>query len=339
MKSKHAPLVKETSRGLYCAAGDFFIDPWQPVKRAIITHAHSDHARRGHASYLTTNPGRHVLQTRMGPEAKIDSVPFGQVLSINGVQVSLHPAGHVLGSAQVRVEHQGEVWVISGDYKLEPDKTCATFEPLTCDTFITESTFGLPIYRWRPQADVFADINDWWRQNKAEGRASILFGYSLGKAQRLLSGLDPAIGPIFCHGSVEQVNEDYRASGVELPATLPVGEKEKGEDWSGAMIVAPPGAADSAWMRRFGDASTATASGWMQVRGMRRRQSVDRGFVLSDHADWPGLLSAVQATGATRILVTHGQVHPLIRWLNEQGLSAAPLKTPYSSDTAPADPT
>ena len=316
-------LLATTERGLYCAAGDFYIDPWQPVDRAVITHAHGDHARWGSQRYLCSAEGVRVLRTRIGPDAAIESVDYGAPVSINGVRVSLHPAGHILGSAQIRVEHQGEVWVVSGDYKTERDSTCTPFEPVRCHTFVTESTFGLPIYRWSPQREVFADIAAWWRGNVATGRASVIFAYALGKAQRLLAGLiDQPIGPIFTHGAVERLNRDYRAGGVSLPETTYAGLAPRGQSYAGALIVAPPSAAGSSWLRRFAPASTAFASGWMRIRGARRRRSLDRGFPLSDHVDWPALLAAIDATGASRVLVTHGYREPVVRWLLERGIEA-----------------
>jgi putative mRNA 3-end processing factor len=229
------------------------------------------------------------------------------------------------------MEYQGEVWVASGDYKIEPDKTCAPFEPVRCDTFITESTFGLPIYRWDPEQSIFDDINRWWKKNADEGRCSVIFGYSFGKAQRILSGLDPSIGPIVCHGAVEPLNRVYREGGIELPPTLMVSDIDKAA-LKQAIVVAPPSASGSAWMKRFGDYSDAFASGWMQLRGARRRRGVDRGFVLSDHADWPGLMSAIAATGAQRIIVTHGSIPVMVRWLCQQGLDAAGFDTEYGDD-------
>lgn len=332
-------LIQLTPAGLYCQAGDFHIDPWRPVPRAIITHAHSDHARRGSERYLTTPQGRQVLQTRLGEDAHIDVQTYGQPLSINGVQLSLHPAGHILGSAQVRVEHQGQVWVVSGDYKTQADPTCESFQPVRCHTFISESTFGLPIYHWPSPQSVFDQINAWWRTNREEGRASLLFAYALGKAQRLLVGVDTSIGPIYCHGAVERVNKDYRQSGVELPETQYAGQPSKSKDFAGSLVVAPPSAQGSVWARKFGDYSSAFASGWMLVRGTRRRRSVDRGFVLSDHADWTALNETIQETQAERILVTHGTTAPMVAWLRQQGLQAEALPTQFEGeqDTTPEE--
>ncbi|MEO7390786.1 MAG: ligase-associated DNA damage response exonuclease [Ramlibacter sp.] len=329
-------LVVHRPEGLYCPPGNFYIDPWRPVDRAVITHAHSDHARVGHGHYLASRPADGVLRTRLG-EIDLQLLDYGERIVQNGVTLSLHPAGHVLGSAQVRLEHGGQVWVASGDYKVAPDRTCAPFEPVRCDVFITESTFGLPIYRWSDDDDIFADINGWWGRNAAAGRASVLTCYSFGKAQRILSGVDASIGPIVVHGAVELLNRAYRATGVSLPPTLLVSEVKGHADLRRALVICPPSAAASPWMRRFGDAQTAFASGWMQLRGARRRGGYDRGFVLSDHADWPGLMSAIGATGAQRVIVTHGSVPVMVRYLAEQGLRAEAFATEYGGDAVEAD--
>jgi putative mRNA 3-end processing factor len=330
-------LITLEAAGLYCAPGDFYVDPWRPVERAVITHAHGDHASYGHRHYLVAQPGEYVTRRRVGSEASIEAVSYGEPVTISGVRVSLHPAGHVLGSAQVRLEYGGEVWVVSGDYKLNPDPTCAPFEPIACDTFITESTFGLPIYRWRDPLDVFADVNRWWTENATAGRASVVYAYALGKAQRLIANVDPSIGPIYTHGAVEVLNEAYRASGVPLPPTRRVSDMPRGHDFSGALIVAPPSAQSTPWLRRFGDYADAFASGWMQIRGVRRRRAVDRGFALSDHADWPSLLQAVSATGAQRVFVTHGYSEPLVRWLCERGMDARTLVTRFTGEEGSAE--
>ncbi|MEX3843646.1 ligase-associated DNA damage response exonuclease [Paraburkholderia sp. BR10882] len=331
-------LIIALPEGLYCPPGAFYIDPWQPVERAIITHAHADHARVGHRHYLAAQAGLGVLQTRL-PGIAVQGLPYGEQIEVNGVRVSLHPAGHVLGSAQVRLEHAGRVWVASGDYKIEPDPTCTPFEPVRCDTFITESTFGLPVYRWEPSHAVFDGINAWWRHNAAQGLASVLFCYSFGKGQRVLAGVDPGIGPIFCHGAVETLNRIYRDAAVDLPATRRVGEIPMHDKaaFRNALIIAPPSAKGSAWTRRFGEHRDALASGWMRLRGARRRRGVDRGFVLSDHADWPGLNDAIKATGAERVIVTHGYIEPMVRWLLEHGFDAGTFATEYGGDAIEAD--
>ncbi|WP_194722931.1 ligase-associated DNA damage response exonuclease [Noviherbaspirillum malthae] len=324
-------MVVARKEGLYCVPGDFYIDPWLPVERAVITHAHADHARIGHGRYLASAEGEGVLRARLG-DIRLDTLPYGESVVHNGVNVSLHPAGHVLGSSQVRMECRGEVWVASGDYKVESDATCAAFEPVRCDTFITESTFGLPIYRWQPQQTIFNDINDWWRANAQEGRASVLFCYAFGKAQRILAGIDAGIGPIICHGAVEPLNRAYRASGVRLPETRMVTDIADKAELRRALVIAPPSAGSSPWMKRFGEYSDAFASGWMLLRGARRRRAVDRGFILSDHADWPGLMQAIGATGAERVIVTHGQVPVMVRWLRQNGLDAGAFVTEYGDE-------
>jgi putative mRNA 3-end processing factor len=324
-------LLRRTDRGLYCEAGDFFVDPWAAVDRAVVTHAHGDHVTWGCRSYLTSASGAPVLASRLDPSARIRGLPYGEALTMNGVRISLHPAGHILGSSQVRIEHRGEVWVVSGDYKTEPDPTCTPWEPVRCRTFITECTFGLPVYRWIPSGLVFDEIHAWWRANQAAGRATLLFAYALGKAQRLIAGLDPAVGPILTHGAVERMTEVYREAGIPLPPTTHAAASDPA-DWSRAIVIAPPSADGSVWARRFGGQSTGFASGWMAVRGARRRRSVDRGFPISDHVDWPGLLAAIGATGAERVWATHGYTGVLVRWLREHGREAHAVETRFEGE-------
>ncbi len=328
----NADLIVLRPEGLYCVAGDFFIDPWRPVYRAVITHAHADHARAGHARYLSHRKSEGILRSRIGESISLQTLEYGESISMNDVRVSLHPAGHVLGSAQVRVEHGGRVWVASGDYKVAPDATCEAFEPVRCDTFITESTFGLPIYRWRDDREVFAEINAWWQGNRDAGVPSMLACYSFGKAQRILSGLDASIGPIVVHGAVEPLNRAYRAAGVHLPQTQLVSEVTDNAYIAKALVLCPPSASASTWANRFKNASVGFASGWMQLRGRRRMGGYDRGFVLSDHADWPGLQSAICGTSASRVIVTHGYEAVMTRWLTEQGLEAGSFKTEYGDN-------
>jgi len=340
-------LVILRPQGLYCPPGDFYIDPWRPVPRAVITHAHADHARAGHGQVLATTVSEGVLRSRLGAGLSLQGLAYGEAVVHHGVRISLHPAGHVLGSAQVRLEHGGRVWVASGDYFLsahdERNATCAPFEPVRCHCFITESTFGLPVFRWPAQAEVFAEIDAWWRANAAAGRPSLLLAYSFGKAQRLLAGVDASIGPIVVHGAVAPINDAYRAAGVPLPPTHtltgPADRRTLADALRGALVVAPPAVHASAWARQLGDFSDAFASGWMQGRGARRRQGVDRGFVLSDHADWPGLQRAIAATGAERVIVTHGEEAVMVRWLREQGLQAGAFRTEFGAEGGePAGP-
>jgi putative mRNA 3-end processing factor len=328
------PLLRVDPDGLWCEPGGFHVDPWGPVPRALITHGHSDHARPGSGAYLCASPCAPILRERLGPETLLDTLRYGEPRRIGDVSVSFHPAGHVLGSAQIRIEYKGEIWVASGDYKLAPDPTCTAFEPVRCHTFVTESTFGLPIYRWADAIAIMAAIHDWWRGNQERGKCSVLFAYPLGKSQRLLAGLNTEIGPIFCHGAVEKMNRVYRENGVHLPETGYPGDIGRGYDWTRALVLAPPSAQGSIWMRRFGILSTAFASGWMRIRGTRRRKSIDRGFVFSDHADWPQLQQAIEESGAECVLVTHGYRAPLVRWLQEKGKQAAALDTRFEGEVA-----
>lgn len=324
------PLLRVTPAGLFCEAGGFFIDPLFPVSQAVITHAHADHARAGSRRYLAAACGLQVLRTRLGERAEIETLEYGRDLTLGNVRVSLHPAGHILGSAQVRIEHRGEVWVVSGDYKLGPDPTCAPLEPVRCHTFVTESTFAQPAFHWPAPDSMFAAINAWWRQNQAQGKASVLFAYALGKAQRLLAGVNPAIGPLYMHPAVDAATADYRASGVVLPRAVETSKAPPRTDWSEALIIAPPSAKGTPWQRRLGPCASAFASGWMCVEGEAERRGVQQGFVVSDHADWQSLLSVISATGAERVLATHGFVDDLVSQLRQQGLSAEPLRPAVS---------
>jgi putative mRNA 3-end processing factor len=335
-----APVLTFTDRGIFCPDGGFYIDPWRPVDSALITHGHSDHARPGHGRYLCTRQAAPVIRHRLGP-VRLEMIACGEVRRIGGVAVSFHPAGHVPGSAQIRVERDGEVWVVSGDYKVDADGLSEPFEPVACHTFISECTFGLPVFRWEPQKVILAQINRWWAANAAEGRISILGAYALGKAQRILSGLDPSIGPILTHGAVEATTEILRSQGYALPATVPVTAGVGAKSHPRAIVIAPPSAEATPWASRFGPtAAAAFASGWMRLRGVRRRRGAETGFVLSDHADWPGLNQAIRATGAERVFVTHGYTAVFRRWLETQGYDAGIVQTEYEGegiDTASPD--
>ena len=315
-------ILTNRKEGLYCEAGDFYIDPRGRVERAIITHAHSDHARAGHKNYLCSDPCKGLLQERIGQMSPIESIPFGQDRMIGKARVSFHPAGHILGSAQIRIEVGGYVWVVSGDYKPQSDKTCETFELVSCHGFISECTFGLPVYKWQPEGEIHHQINLWWEKNKADGQGSLLFAYSLGKAQRVLAGLDSSIGPIYAHSAVHSFLDHYKNAGVVLPNVKKV-DKEK--DFTGAMVIAPPAVEDSSWTRKFRQVKRGFASGWMAIRGPRRRKNLDRGFVLSDHADWTGLIDVITGTGAETVKVTHGNGDALSRFLQEKGVNASVL--------------
>ena len=325
-------LLEFGAKGIYCPAAKVYIDPWKPVDGALITHGHSDHARWGHKRYLCTHAALPVIKYRLG-EIAIQGINYNEPIYINGVRFSFHPAGHVPGSAQIRVEHQGEVWVASGDYKTEDDHFSEAFEPIGCHAFITESTFGLPIYRWQAQAEIMQDINTWWRKNQAEGKTSVLIAYALGKAQRILANIDPGIGSIFTHGAVENINNILRQQGYPLPPTQRVGFVTDKKAMQGGLIIAPPSAFNTPWLNRFKPMSLGIASGWMALRGARRRRAADRGFVLSDHADWDGLNQAILATGAEKVFVTHGYTDVFAQWLRGQGLQAKKVETQYEGES------
>lgn len=327
-------VVRSTPSGLLCDAGGFHLDPWGPAALAVITHAHGDHLHPGSERYLCAAPSLPFLRKRLGPEIQAEGVPYGQPVRLGDARVSFHPAGHVLGSAQVRIGAGGAVWVVSGDYKRAPDPTCAPFEVVPCDVFITEATFGLPIYRWEDPSVVVAQILSWWDANREAGVASVLFCYAMGKAQRILAELAALTDrPALVHGAVEGLVELYRAAGVRMLPTLKVSDTAKGRSFAGELILAPPAAGGSTWMRRFGASrETGFASGWMRVRGTRRRKGFDRGFALSDHADWPDLLRTIAETGARRVLVTHGYSDELSRYLAERGVPAAALATAYEGE-------
>ena len=337
----NAPLLEMTPAGLYCPLGGFHIDPWEPVERGVLTHAHGDHARPGTATYLAAERGEGVLRRRLaidGQAPNLETLAYGQTRTLGEVAVSLHPAGHVLGSAQVRLEHRGEVWVVTGDYKRSADPTCEPFEPLRCHTLITEATFALPVYRWPAAKTVVAAIHRWWQANAEVGRASLLYAYSLGKAQRILAELASLTDQtVYTHGAVEGLVQIYREAGVAMVPTLPVQAEPKDADWAGRLILAPPSVRRSRWLKRFGDHQTAFASGWMLLRATRKRRGLDRGFTVSDHADWPALLRTVEETGAERVLCTHGSAQALARFLREErGMDARALETRFEGEEGAA---
>ena len=329
------PVLSFTEKGIYCAAGDFYIDPWHRVDRALITHGHADHARWGMGRYLATHAALPVMRHRLG-DITADGIAYGEVRRIGDADVSFHPAGHVPGSAQIRVEVDGEVWVASGDYKVTDDGLSEPFEPVRCHHFITESTFGLPIFRWEEQAQVAAQINEWWAGCAAAGKTAFLGAYALGKAQRLMSMLDPDIGPILTHTAVENTNRVLRDQGVVLPDTVLANGELDHKQYPGAMVITPPSAQGSAWARKFGPQENAFASGWMALRGVRRRRAGDRGFIISDHADWAGLLWAIKETGSENIYVTHGYTDIFTRYLNDAGWQAQVVPTQFEGESLDA---
>ncbi len=323
-------LITFTDKGLYCAAGNFYIDPWKPVDKAIITHAHSDHARWGSNYYLCHHLTKPILQLRLGAN-NYESIGWNEPVYMNGVKVSLHPAGHIIGSSQIRVEYHGEVWVISGDYKTEDDGISGVFEPVKCNTFITESTFGLPIYQWKPQQEIYKNIQDWIADNEARQNCSVLIAYSLGKAQRVLQAASKVTDRIYVHGAIWNTHQALLAAGIAQPSVKRVTPETTKEELKSAVIIAPPSAEGTPWIKKFQPYKVGVCSGWMQVRGNARRRNVDAGFALSDHADWKGLLQAVKATGAEKVFATHGFQSAFSRYLNEIGIEADEVKTEYGA--------
>lgn len=324
------PLLAFNDYGIYCEAANVYLDPWHPVDKAIITHGHADHSRWGHKQYITHHSNVPIIKHRLG-DITVSGRNYNETFIINNVKFSLHPAGHIIGSSQVRVEHRGEVWVFTGDYKLEDDGISGAYESVKCHTFITECTFGLPAFKWTPQHKVFENINNWWLENKDEGKTSVLFGYSLGKAQRLLKYLEPSIGNIYTHGAIENMTEVIRPM-VDFPETIRITKETTKEEIKGAMVIAPPGAHGSPWIRKMVPYVTGSASGWMTFRGARRRRAIDKGFVLSDHCDWQELLTAIKGTGAEKIITTHGYTDVFSKYLREQGYDARTEKTQYDGE-------
>ena len=328
---KH-PLLTFTDKGIYCPQADVYIDPWKPVDKALLTHAHSDHARVGSRQYLAHHQSAEVLKIRLGQEIHLETVEYGTHLRVNGVDISFHPAGHVVGSAQIRLAHKGQVWVVSGDYKTEDDGFTTPFEPVECTHFVTESTFGLPVFDWRPQHEVIDDINQWWHANQTEGKTSIISAYALGKAQRLIQAINHDIGRVFVHGAIHNVNEALIRNGISLKPTTLVSPDLPKEAYRGALVITPGSALGTTWISKFKPFAIAQVSGWMNIRGIKKRRGSHHGFVLSDHADWKGLLHAVSMSKAENIYVTHGYKSVFSRWLSEKGWNAHEVETLYEGE-------
>lgn len=324
-------LITFTDIGLYCPQADVYIDPWRPVDKALITHAHADHSRSGMGHYLAHHHSIPVMRHRLGL-INASGIEYGEKIHINGVEISFHPAGHIPGSAQIRLAHKGEVWSVSGDYKLSDDGVSTPYEPVKCNHFVTESTFGLPVYNWKPQSEIMADINAWWAENKANGLTTLILGYSLGKAQRILAHLDTSIGEIFVHGAIANSNEALEEAGYRFPKNERITRETDKKRYKGAIVIAPPSAMGSTWIKQFRPYQVGTASGWMAIRGARRRRNADRGFILSDHADWDELNKAVKLSEAENIYVTHGYTSVFSKWLQSKGLNAQIVKTEFEGE-------
>jgi len=325
-------LLEFRNEGIYCPQADFYIDPWKSVANAVITHAHSDHARSGMANYLCHSLTAPMLRHRLSKDISIQTLEYSETLLINGVKLTLHPAGHIIGSAQVRLEYKGEVWVVSGDYKTQVDPFANAFEPVPCHTFITESTFGLPVYSWKSDLVQQQAVLAWWQNCISEEKTPVILAYSLGKAQRILAMLKDGPGPVYSHGAVFSTNQILRESGIAIPTDIYAGTIGKQELAKNAIILAPPAADQSIWLKKFGNVSVAHVSGWMTLRGAKRRRNAEKGFAISDHADWNGLNYAVKATGAECVYVTHGYSSVFAAWLTEQGIDAKEIKTEFEGE-------
>lgn len=310
-------LLVFTKKGIYCPLAEAYLDPWSKVEKAIISHAHMDHARWGNAKYISVLESKSILAHRLGA-INLNTYRYGEPFKINGVEFCFFPAGHIPGSAQIRVRANGQTWVYSGDYKVQPDGISEPFEPVKCNTFITESTFALPVFQWQAQDQVFESMRQWCMENHQQGITSVLLGYTLGKAQRIIYGIKELPLKIFTHGAIQPMNELLQTS-CNLPTTYPITASTTKEETRGQIIIAPPSALNTPWLKKRAPYKTAFVSGWMHLRGMRRRRSVDQGFVLSDHADWNGILEAIKATGCERVITTHGYQNELAQYLTEIG--------------------
>lgn len=325
-------LLKVTSKGIYCPQADVYIDPWKPVKKALITHGHSDHARYGSKSYLCHQHSINILKSRLGNQINVQGVAYGQKTRINTVDFTFYPAGHIIGSAQILADNGKERWVVSGDYNNSKDSLISEIQPVKCDYFISECTFGLPVFTWDDPQEIFDQIQNWWIKNQKQNKASVITAYSLGKAQRIIQNINHEIGPVYTHRAVENMNEAIRTSGIPLKPTALLDLTTK-QNISQSLIVIPPGAADAKWLKDIKQYELAFASGWMAIRGAKRRRGIETGFVLSDHSDWQGLNSVIKETGAQKVYVTHGYTDIFCKWLNSQGQEAAILETNYVGET------
>ncbi|MBJ3777733.1 ligase-associated DNA damage response exonuclease [Acuticoccus mangrovi] len=321
------PLLTLTPEGLYCPRGRFHIDPIRPVPRAVITHGHADHARPGHGSVLATPETLAIMAIRYGEgfTTTRQPTPYGEPVTVDGLGVSLHPAGHIRGSAQVLIDRGGHRAVVSGDYKRQSDPTAASFELVPCHLFVTEATFALPVFRHPDAADEVAKLLD--SLSLFPDRPHLVGAYALGKAQRVIALLRAAghHAPIYLHGALQRLTDHYVEAGVDLGRLEPVKEVEP-KTLGGSITLCPPSALADRWSRRFGDPVTGFASGWMRVRARARQRGVELPLVISDHADWEDLCTTIVETGAEAVWVTHGQEDALVHWATQAGIDARPLR-------------
>ncbi len=324
-------ILNFTDKGIYCIPGKFYIDPWKPVDYALITHGHADHARWGMKKYLCHHLTVPILHIRIGKDIQVQGIGYNESININGVKVSFHPAGHIIGSAQIRMEYKGKVVVVSGDYKLQNDGLSTVFEPVKCHEFVTESTFGLPIYKWASTEKLNESMQNWVLHNQKIGKTSVFVGYSLGKAQRILNAVS-GIAPVYTHYSITKLNQAYESAGIKLPDYETLDFRESVQHVNKGIVIVPPSLVDTNVLKKIPNMVYAVCSGWMQVRGARRWRSADAGFAVSDHADWDDLLTAVKETNAEKVYVTHGQTAVFAKYLNENGMEAVELHTAFGNE-------
>lgn len=324
-------MLQFTDKGIYCIPGRFYIDPWKPVEYAVITHGHADHARWGMKHYLCHHTTVPVLKSRINEDISVQGINYYENLHINGVKVSFFPAGHIIGSAQIRMEYKGRVVVVSGDYKVQNDGLSVPFETVRCHEFITESTFGLPVYKWMSVDQLDELLQNWVINNQQNGKTSVLIGYSLGKAQRIMKALS-SIAPLYVHYSIGRLNEAYESAGIRLPEYKVIDFREDIKYLSRNIVILPPALRDSNVIKKIPNKAEAICSGWMQIRGARRWRGADAGFAISDHADWTGLINTIKDTGAEKVYVTHGQTAVFTKYLNEIGIYAEEIKTEFGED-------
>ena len=309
-------LIKYTSSGLYCELADLWIDPNKPVKRAIITHAHMDHFTFGCEEYISTYETAIILKERIGKGINIKTYDFCEDFKINGINFSLHPSGHILGSSQIKLTLADEKWLITGDFKRQRDETCKEYEKVKTDFIISESTFGLPIFKWDEPQNTATDITKW--VNSSQEKTSILFCYSLGKAQRLLNEISKTNfkNKIYTHSTIHKMNNCYKKLGVEVIDTRKFDQKKNNEDLKGSLILLPPSLNKNSFIKNFKEIQTGFASGWMSIRARRKRSGYDKGFAISDHADWEAILNTIKESKAKNVFFHHGDSEALNRYLN-----------------------
>lgn len=325
-------LIQNTPKGLYCPLADVFIDPQKPVTRALITHGHSDHAVTGHRYYLCTKLTEAVIKLRLGSFIQTQVVGFGERITINNVHFSFHPAGHIPGSAQIRIEHKGEVWVITGDYKTEPDKVSGDYELLKCDTFITETTFALPIYQWQPQSHIMNEILNWYKYNLTLGKSTIVLAYALGKSQRIIQNIPDEI-PIYTHTTVEDTNKVLREAGLKLRKTIQINSRVSKKDIQRGIVIAPSSILNTPLMRSLESPGLGYASGWMALSRFRKQQAATAGFVLSDHVDWNELNLVIHECGAENIWLMHGYTKEYKQYLTAIGKNVTDIGSHFQLKT------